>query len=255
MKTYHFNSLSAFYKEAESCQSIASKIDYHRQAQLDHPEFTGISLAEIKKSKYSYAFGVEKLRQMLDVKIEKDEKVRFYDSFDGYDIDIDRMINGLDFLLNEKKVKKMPKTVDIYINISESSRVGYENMLYKAYAALKIIDTLESRGVRTALFSCFSIRPKYANNRYGTDTYIEVAVKNYADAANLGAICTAISPWFLRHWGILFFIGHFKRLSPVIGRPLGLPKSQIPKNAVVIDYGDALSMNSANRFIQNLKIT
>lgn len=255
MKKFHYNSLTAFYRAAETRTNISDKaqFEYYRDRE-DNADFTGLPRADILKYKFGYPLGVEKLRHLTDFKVEKETKVKYYDSFDGYDIDIDRMQEGLDFLNNEKKIRKLPKTMDIFINVAEGARISYESMLNKAYAALKIIDHLETLGVRTALFSCISGIPLYANNRRGSPLYVEVAVKNYADSVNLGALCTAISPWFFRHWGFLFMTGHYKKLAPGLGYSAKLPFEALPKNAITIDTGQCHTRNRANNFISNLKL-
>ena len=255
MKKYRYNSLTAFYRAAETCTEICDpqKFDYYKD-QRDASYFTGLSRADILQYKMSYPLGVEKLRHLADFEVEKDTKVRYYDSFDGYDINIDRMMEGLDFLINDKKVRKLPKTMDIFVNVSENGSIDYEAMLNKTYTALKVIDHLETLGVRTALFACISGKTKHNGREKSKPFYIEVNVKNYADSVNLGALCTAISPWFLRHWGFLFLTGHYKNLSDGLGHSVDLPFTEIPRNAITIDNRQCHTQSEANHFISNLKL-
>jgi hypothetical protein len=254
MKKYHFNSLSAFYQACEKCTPTGEKDRFNMHTNYNRSAFTGLPLADIKKYKMSYPVGVEKLRHLADFKVEKDTKIRYYDSFDGYDIDIDRMYQGLDFLLNQRKVRKLPKTIDVFVNVSESADVDYELMLNKTWAALKVIDHLETLGVRTALYACISVNPKFTTRKRRVPLYIEVEVKNYAQSVNLGALCTAISPWMLRYWGFLFMLGRYQNLSPGLGTAENLPFTEIPKNAITIDNGQCLTTNRANNFLSNLKL-
>jgi hypothetical protein len=249
MKKHYYDSLSDFY---DDIKNLVSSPRYNWRKDYDRPHFTGLSRSEILKSQYSYPFGVEKLRNLANFEIQKDIKIRYWDQFDGFDIDIDRMYSDLDFLRNERKQRKLPKTMDIFINISENCDITYSAMLNKTYAALKIIDHLETLGVRTALYACISCLPK-VNGRYIEPLYIEICIKRHADDVNLGALCTAISPWFFRHWFFLWIEGRYKNLDVVIGQATTIPESEAQKG-ITIDNGQCLNLYMANTFISSLKI-
>lgn len=253
MKKHYYNSMSEFYA---SVKNVVNHPEFDNHLLRDRPDFTGLSLSEILKSKYSYQPGVDIINNMAAVKVEKDEKIKYYDQFDGFDIDIDRMLDNLDFLINEKRVKKRPKTMNIYINITEAGHVDYQRMINKTYAALRITDHLETLGVRTAVFVSMPVTPYYGprNKRHPETFYIEVCVKNYQDNVNLGALCTAISPWFFRHWVFAWIIGHDKDIDIFgVGIVTRMPDDEA-RNGILINTGDCHSIDTANNFIENLKV-
>lgn len=248
MKKHYYNSLSEFYADVKN---TSGNYQYNEESTQDNPRFRGLSLSEIHRSKFSYKVGVEKLRTMKDFEFQRDEKIKYWDSFDGFDIDIDRMYSDLDFLRNERKVRKLPKTVDIFINVTENSKVDYDLMLNKTYAALKIIDHLETLGVRTALYACISLSAFLPS---GTeDMYLEICIKQHSHDVNLGALCTAISPWFFRYWFFLWIYGHYSHIGFGIGRAQNIPLSERQKG-IVIDQGMCMNLRSSNNFIDSIKL-
>lgn len=253
MKSRIYDNISAFF---EDLKDHHNNPDFPKRFSNDNKSFTGLSLSDIQKFRYSYPFGVEKLRQMQDVKFEKPVKVRYYDSFDGYDIDIDRMQEGMDFLVNTRKVRKLPKAIDIVVNVAENCYIGYESMLHKTYAALKITDQLETAGVRVAVWVAFSSEDSGRNtekNRW-EDAYVEICVKQYADPVNLGALCTTISPWFMRHWILLWLTSRWPITAAGMGQAVAIPANMKRPGTITIESGECLSANSANQFINQLKV-
>jgi len=249
MKRHYYNSLSHFYGDIKN---IIGATEFNKEAKQEDRKFRGLYLSEIQESKYAYKLGVEKLRAYKDFEVQKDIKVKYWDQFDGHDIDIDRMQDNLDFLLNDKKIRKLPKTMDIFVNVTENSNVSYTEMLNKTYAALKIIDRLETLGVRTALFVCICVSP-LVKGMYTEDVYIEICVKQHADTVNLGALCTAISPWFFRFWFILWIRGRYAGLDLSVGAARPIPSSEKQKG-ITIDKGNCLSTHTANNFIESIKV-
>jgi hypothetical protein len=250
MKRHCYNSLGAFYKDVTN--DVNAKYFPIKQAD-DRSNFYGLSLAQVKKSQFSYAVGVEKIEQFKDVAVEKDITVKFWNQFDGFDIDVERMWDNLDFLLDNRKKRSLPKTVDVYINIGEGFMVHYDDLLCKTYAAIKIVDRLETLGVRCAVYACASFKPMYNGSKQGEDTYIEISVKQYADTLNMGALCTAISPWMLRYWFILFIAGKDANVSPEQGIAIAIP---MPKDTtgIIIETGACLDKRTANKFIESIKV-
>lgn len=252
MRKHYYNSLSEFYSDI---RNVAGHAEFDSQLQRDREHFTGLSLSEILKSKFSYQPGVERIRNMAEVKIEADVKIRYFDSFDGYDIDIDRMYSDLDFLINSKRILKVPKTMDVFLNITESGSVNYNALLNKTYTTLRIVDHLESLGVRTSVNVCMPITPCYPGYKKGEQFYIEVNVKKHAESVNLGALCTAISPWFFRHWVFCWIVGRDRRIDTSgIGYVTPMPSDEARKG-ILIDTGECHTLSEANSFIQSIKLT
>jgi hypothetical protein len=250
MKKHCYNSLTDFYNNVKN---VVGSTDYDDYSKHDDSKWMGLSLANIHKYKFSYPMGVEKLAHFKDVELEKDVNEKFYNQFDGYDIDIDRMMENLDFLIDNRKKRKLPKTVDIYIQIGEGCTIGYDKLLCKTYAAVKIIDKLESHGVRCAVYACNAFLTISKRNDKGQLGYLEVCVKNYADPINLGSLCTAISPWIFRHYFLLHTIGHFPNVDVIGGASYTM---SMPEDitGIVIKSGQCHEVEAANKFINSIKI-
>ena len=250
MKRHCYSSLSNFY---DNVKNVVGTKAFHIYEANDDPKWMGLSLSDIHKFKFSYPLGVERLSHFKDFEIQKDINVKFYNQFDGYDIDIDRMMDNLDFLLDTRKKRLLPKAVDIYIQIGEPSLVGYSEMLCKTYAAIKIIDKLETHNVRCAVYACNSFRTICKNRKNEQDGYLEVCIKNHADTINLGAICTAISPWVFRHFFLLHLIGHFPDVDIHNGCSYTYPMPS-DLSGIIIRAGQCHEIESANKFIETIKL-
>jgi len=251
MRKHCYNSISSFYADINN---YLNNPIYKETANEDHPKFRGLCLAEIQGAKYSYPVGVEKLSHFKDFTVEKDISIKYWNQFDGWDIDIDRMMENLDFLLDSHKKRLLPKTLDIYINVGEGGDVNYEKLLCKTYATIKIVDKLETLGVRCSVFTCASFethtRTRTRANR-GENGYLEICVKQYADTLNLGALCTAISPWMLRYWMFLFIIGKY----PGVIHGIAYARSMPPElKGIIIETGSCLDKYAANQFIESIKL-
>lgn len=251
MKKHVFDSLSAFFADITNKTGNG---DFLSRLNRDYKSWIGLSKAELKQYQFSYPIGVAELKNFKEIEIQKAEKIRYFNQFDGFDIDIDRMLENLDFLIDERRRKRLPKTIDIYVNICEGADISYSNMLNKTYAAAKIIDHLESLGVRCALYSVISLNVKFNSRRQREHHIVEICVKNYHDNLNLGALCTAISPWMLRHWGSCWLAGNIPDIAYECGRPAYIPSEAVTPNSIVIDTNQCLSVNTANSRIQSLKI-
>lgn len=258
MKKHCFDSLTAFYNDITN--DTKSRRFPAIEKNSDKKQ-VGLNLTELKKYKTGYPTGVLMLSHLKDFEYKGAENVKYFSSIDGYDIDIERMYEGRNFLLDKHKRHNLPKAIDLYINVAESMYVKYKSMLQKTYAALKIVDQLESIGVRVAVYSCMTFAPikrVYGKKKGEIDVtdarQIEVCIKDYADPVNLGALCTAISPWFLRHWCILWMHGKIPNLHGDSGVPRFFDKSGIGENSIVIETGSCLTTDGANKFIDNLNL-
>jgi hypothetical protein len=248
MKRHVYSSLKAFY---DDIQNVVKTPRFESDKRNDDAKFNGLSLAEINRNQFSYPFGVEKLKAFNDFKVEKDIKVKYWSDLDGQEIDIDRMLEDRNFLLDIRKKRLLPKTIDIYVNIGEGCYTNYNDLLCKTFAALKIVDKLETIGVRCAVYACLSFIPVYSKGYPGENDMIEICVKNHADNVNLGALCTAISPWMLRYWMMLFVIGRYPGVNVGVARPQRMPADT---TGIVIDFGFCLTRDTANKFIESIKL-
>jgi hypothetical protein len=233
--------------------------DYNRWLAKDSESWIGLSHENIYKSKYSYPVGVEKIRSFKELDIDSPRKVKHYNAFDGFDIDIDRMYENMNFLVDKIKRKKAPKYLDIYINISEGCFVDYESMLNKAWAAISIVDNLENQGIRCSVFaiSCKRMILKDKPSSPRDEYMIEICLKKHNDSLNLGAICAGISPWMFRYWEILWSLGNINDsyVDGGMSNPMGIPRNMIDSNSIVIDKGECFTHDSATQFVKEIQET
>jgi hypothetical protein len=253
MKKRSFDSLTDFFADIKN-RTRCKFFDCTK----DMTKWIGLNYSDVLNYKFSYPIGVTELSRFKEAIVEKPEKIRVYNQFDGYDIDVERMYENMDFIIDERKVKKLPKTIDIFVNICENSQISYQSMLNKTYAATKIIDHLESLGVRCSLYCVISFYLYITNGKRGyfesEPTVIEICVKNYHDNLNLGAVCTAISPWLFRYWGLNWIWGNYKNVDETVGRATQIPKESLTPNCIVIDNKECLNVYEANEFIEKIKI-
>ena len=249
MKKHCYNSLAHFYDNISN--TIRSRW-FNWTETLDLPGWVGQPVADVRgKFKYTYPLGVEKLAHFREIEAIKDVKVKYWNQFDGFDIDIDRMMASQDYLLNTHKRRLLPKTVDVYVNIGEHCEVNSDAMLCKTYAAIKIVDKLETLGVRCAVYACNSYTTIVKKGKPRESGYIEVRIKDYADPLNIGLMCTAISPWMFLHWFILHITGRHHNIENGVAQTSALPGDL---RGIIIDSGQCLNLESANTTIQSIKL-
>jgi len=249
MKKHSFNTLTDFYSDVKNHIGHFRYVQYEN---YDRPNFEGLSKSEIYQSKFSYDIGVHELEKLNKVKFVQPKWEKYRNTFDGYDIDLERMYEGQNFLINRRKRRNLPKTADIFVSLAEPAKVTYNELLMKSYTALRIIDQLESQGVRTAVYVFNAIETRGLRPNF--ELYVEVCVKDYTQHANIAALSTAISPWMLRRWMFLWVRGYYP-VSTGLGSPLHIRKENFPKGSIVINQGECLSQYSANRFIENINIS
>lgn len=226
------------------------------------PEFTGLPKDEIEKSKFGYSKGLEILDQLPDVDYFAGSTIAYkYSETDGDDLNIDRFLDGMPALRQRTRVNGLNtgRFVDIYINIGENCNVGFEDMLFKTYATVKIADQLESKGIRCNIKIAVSSNIHYKSGKRAVD-YTEIQIKDYNETLNIALLCNVTSPWFFRR-----FI--FQELTGKYLTETGIASSieltnyfsqtkQLPdcNNAIIIDNGQCLSFESATKFINNLNL-
>lgn len=261
MKKIRFDSLEQFY---EDCTNKVRSSDFDRYNDWISPSWMGLGHSDIMKHKFSYPFGVEKIREYQSLRVEAPRKIKYYNQFDGYDINIDRMMDNLDFLIDDIKRKRAPKCVDIYVNLSESSGITYDQMVNKTWAAISIIDNLENQGIRCAVYAVACKRPMIKGRKVedcardrSQDYMLEICLKRHNDTLNLGAICTGISPWLFRYWTILWSLGNVKGtdLDNGCSWPMQIPRNMVDTNSIVIDKGECFTQNDADQFVKEIQET
>lgn len=249
----NINSLDEFYRECDNIEG-GNPAEINNIESNDDPSFRGLSTAEIYDSKYSYTKGLDNLK-----KIEKDinlggRKHKYkYDDSDGDDMNFDRYIEGLPCLK-----KRIPthgigtgKFVKLHISICENCWCSAENLMIRAYTAMRIIDMLESQGYRVQISAYADNEdPGYFNGEPIGFLGVEVIIKKFEDPLIKGQIITAISPWFFRYWMFKFWNAKFK-MNWGYGHSVRPMKKETTSD-IYIQTGEALTDEDAERTIKRI---
>lgn len=249
----NINSLDEFYRECDNIEG-GDPAEINDIESNDDPSFRGLSTAEIYDSKYSYTKGLDNLK-----KIEKDinlggRKHKYkYDDSDGDDMNFDRYIEGLPCLK-----KRIPthgigtgKFVKLHISICENCWCSAENLMIRAYTAMRIIDMLESQGYRVQISAYADNEdPGYFNGEPIGFLGVEVIIKKFEDPLIKGQILTAISPWFFRYWMFKFWNAKFN-MNFGYGHAVRPMKKETTSN-IYIQTGEALTDEDAESTIERI---
>lgn len=257
MKKLHFvyNNIELFYKNALTPNKFGS-INRHKQfLKSDDPVFRGLCLTDIIRYKYGYNKNLDQIKNLsADLNLGGSSKKYIYDEFDGDDMNYDRLLEG--FPAMRKRIKQYGigsgRLINIYIVISESWNIHYDNMLNKSITAMQIIDLLETIGYRVAVYACDSTRDECGNYNEEKDIHYQlmVCLKNYNDSLNKPLIMNGISPWFFRYFMFAHKIGHYNA-SMSLGTPTTLDVP-MTKETIIINKGECLSENSSKEKIKQI---
>ena len=176
-----------------------------------------------------------------------------YDDSDGDDMNFDRYIEGLPCLK-----KRIPthgigtgKFVKLHISICENCWCSAENLMIRAYTAMRIIDMLESQGYRVQISAYADNEdPGYFNEEPIGFLGVEVIIKKFEDPLIKGQILTAISPWFFRYWMFKFWNAKFK-MNWGYGHSVRPMKKETTSD-IYIQTGEALTDEDAERTIKRI---
>lgn len=237
-RSYTFDSLAAFY------QAATGSSRWERPA-----GWLGATEQEIQDRRFSWPAGVEKLEQLPEMHIHaaRTKRARRWSMDDGDDMHMERFLDGRPFMRQRYKANTGPKHAGriqrIRINTGESAEVSAHAMLWKTYAAARLVDILERQGTRCEVLSCCSARQSFD---YGARNYaLQITVKRPEQPLNLAAITATTAPWFLR-WHILNHIQTHHDARPGSGKPRKLPEDPA---ALDIETGECLCKAAAERWI------
>jgi hypothetical protein len=201
--TANYASLNEFYQDCESLHEDGYKSEFSERKEADDEDWMGLSRTDILKSKYTYPFNPDS----VDVNPASSSSLTtFYSEDDGFDLNYDRLLEGLPSLVNVKRGigGNMGKFITIAVSIDECCRVSSKAMLSKAKFAASLIDSLESAGKRVRVIGCAYIADggrihdtKISELRY------EILLKDYDEPLVVQNIYTAISSWMFRYWMLL----------------------------------------------------
>lgn len=252
------NSLPEFYQEADNVEIGGNYSDWEHHNKSDTPSFRGLSLAEIKESKWSYTKGLDNLKEIdKDIQLGGRKHVYKYDDSDGDDMNMDRYLEGLPCM--RKRVqnhgKGTGKLVNLHISICENCWCSAKNLLIRSYTAMRIIDMLELQGYRVQVTAYADNKePGYilrnGGHEYIDTLQVEVVIKKFEDPLIKGQILTAISPWFFRYWMFKFWTAKFK-MRDGLGQAIS-PVKEESISDIYIQTGEALTEPDAEKTITRI---
>ena len=220
-------------------------------------DWIGISEVDVEKYKYTAKPELFKdLKKIEDTSIlGGSSTTRCYSEEDGYDMDYERLYNGLPFLVDVKRNKKgirNGKVIEIYINIAENCMVDSEAMLNKTRTAVAICDFLEMKGYRVSIYSCTYSRSSGQFDGKTVNIFTKTQIKTPEEPLNKALLTSAISPWMFR-----CHIFKIYCLKTNAKRGLGCPtklKTKMTENkqTIIIDSGECLSEEYSDKKIKEI---
>ena len=249
-----FENLDDFYEASSIITNTGNELKYNKIANEEDINFLGLSLAEIKKSKYSYSKGLNSLKEIETDNWLTGNHIYKYDELDGDDINYDRLLDGFPALIKRIKSKNngLNRIVNIHVNIAENSDVSYKDMLYKTYTTIRIIDMLENKGYRVGVYVCAisSYTGKYKSTNV-EKLDIRICIKKPEEPVIKPLLLTCISPWFFRYY---IFCYYNSILDTNIGLGSAKKLSEISDTKdIYIDNGECLTYDLAKFKIESIK--
>ena len=252
----NINSIDELYQEALNFEVTGNENQF-KSLDEDKESFRGLSIEEILKSKYSYNKGLDDLHKIqdFDANIGRSGRKRKWSEQDGDDMSIERLNEGLPFM--EQRVRcegdRIGKFISIYVNICECCRIDYQDMLYKSYTTISLIDYLESLNYKVAVYLLCEAKnmcSKYKGNDIKIVS-IEIQIKKFDEPLIKGLILTCISPWMFRYWIFKLWTAKFNT-NYGLGQPLDT-KHDSNTSTIYINTGECLSKDSADDKIEQIK--
>jgi hypothetical protein len=242
---------------AEFYTSIINKINnpYHDHLKnKDNANWYGLNNQDIEKAKNGYTDGMEIFNQLPDPELFGGSKLQYkYNETDGDDLNVDRFLDGLPAMHKRTRVNgnNTGQFKDIYINLAEDYTISFNKMLYKTFAAAKIIDAFEAQNIRVAVYVVCSCNLELKGKSKRIPDTVTIKIKDYNESVIIPIMLNAISPWFFRKHILTEITGKFKTVDS-IGSPEEIPDKN-PEN-IYIETGQCLSFDSAKQFINNLNL-
>lgn len=253
--SFKFFSLSDFYNTvSEKIEKTQLSKDWQwGNIKGYNKDFVGAPYSEIIQMKYSWPEGVKKLKELSDMeKIITKKWSKQWNEEDGDDMCMERYFNSMPFL--QKRVKVLGERSrnnviqKVIVNTWENCGVDSKKMLWKTYTVVKLVDELESQGVRCEVVIMLNGNSVDYESR---KVQIEIPIKEANESINTSLLCTVFSPWFFRYWVFQLLFGHIPNVRESLGCADKTPKDQT-ENCIVIDNGTALSKEAANNFLKGI---
>lgn len=214
-------------------------------------QWQGATLEESSAWRWSWPDGVKMLSRLpgFTVPRAKSARARRWSEIDGDEMNMERYREGRAFMRQRYKPRcgvKGGRVLKVRINIGENCQCPASAMLWKAYAAGRLVEELENNGVRCEVV-IEQFASGYASN--GASWRFSCVVKRPEDPLNLAAIVASCAPWFMRRW-VLSIVSRFPGAERYcsMGRSGCLPPCE---DSITIDHGDCLSEREAKSWLES----
>jgi hypothetical protein len=252
---YKFDSIEEFYEAAQKPLDQYQHI-WNRYFLDDDQKFRGARRDRIMNElKYNYPEGIEKIEKLpgMTGHTTQAATIRTWHPDDGDDGDYERYLMELPHMIRRKKVLRQGQRAvcRVIVSLCESARIDPQDLLYKTYAASRIVDQLEAQGQR-----CEVIAYDYHTDceQKTREPYkVQVTLKRADDPLNIGLIATALSPWFLRHWCFSHIFG-IMNADYGLGWAAGVQPGDYEEGDILINKGECLSQYAAEEKIRSLDL-
>lgn len=218
--------------------------------------FIGIPVNKesIEMAKYRYPRTLPKRPTNVENDYGCSVKTKVYSEYDGYDMNMERLHDGLPYLHNIVKQhgKNVGKFVRIVVNVAENCNIEADQMIIKADTAITILDMLEEQGKRVEIVLADATEdPGWINGKEVDLLYITTVIKKFEDTLNRQLIATSISPWLFRYHLLALYDAKMRTRNGH-GHAISIPKRfQDPEN-IYIDNLQCLNKHDSGEFIERI---
>jgi hypothetical protein len=248
--------LEQLYSERYILEDTGDRHKYrHHLNDASHdPEWFGLTIKQIEENKWKYPHPIEKASFPDLFQLGKTCWKKKYSEDDGYDMHMDRYLEGLPGLIDRfrKEDKNLGKFVKIWFNVGENCHITSEAMLNKAMFAVSLLDYLESIGKRVQLsVVARALHPGEYKKQLIHFLTSRCMVKDFGQPVILPTIATALSTWMLRWW-ILGLMS--AKIIPYCGygQSINLSKDEIPDDVIYIGSGMLHNKDEREEFVKNM---
>jgi hypothetical protein len=250
-----FDSLVDFYNAVDNPKPERKEACRDRiESDMNRADWIGAEYSAIIARKYSWDEGADRVLALPEMSGHTTQAatVRTWHDDDGDDGDFERYLMELPHMIRRKKILRAGQraVARVIVHFGENSNIEAWQMLNKTYAACRIVDQLEAFGTRCEVVAVDRTR---CADIHGNDFHLDITLKRADDPLNIGLLCTALSPWMLRHWDIVFMISQFKTATG-FGTVVNVNPSEFDPNDIIIDRGECLTLEDARQKIQSLDI-
>jgi hypothetical protein len=257
----HFSDISDFYATfdaarknpelAKDANRYTDAIYFRETSSRKMINFVGADSKTCKESRYGMESLVSQAMTLPGFTARGDEALtvtaRKLDDQDGDDIDMERYLEGDERCLirrYRKAVNRIKRIRKIAVNIGENCNVTPDRMLWKAYAAIRLVDAIESAGDR-----CEIIVHLGSSNasRNGDHAHVSITVKRPEEPANLSLIAWTFSPYFFRYYMVPAICLTVPNVTTGYGHALNITEEY--QDAYYLASGECLSRQQAENWL------